>query len=258
MIKQKISFENDQGESLAGLLELPDEPVAYALFAHCFTCGKDLKSASRIARALTEQSIAVLRFDFTGLGNSDGDFSNSNFSSNISDLLAAAAFLRREHQAPRILIGHSLGGAAVLASASEIPESKAVVTIGSPGDVGHIKHLFKDSIESIEKLGTLTVQLAGRDFTIKRQFLEDIDGHRLEEKVAKLKRALLVLHSPLDDTVTIDQAQKIFLAAKHPKSFVSLDRADHLLSDSKYAEYVARCIATWVSPYLESGPESAN
>ena len=252
MIKQKISFENAQGESLAGLLELSDKPVAYALFAHCFTCGKDLKSASKIARELTEQSIAVLRFDFTGLGNSDGDFSNSNFSSNISDLLAAADFLRRAHQAPTLLIGHSLGGAAVLASASDIPESKAVVTIGAPGDVRHIKHLFKDSIESIEKLGTLTVQLAGRDFTIKRQFLEDIDEHRLEEKVARLKRALLVFHSPLDDTVSIDQAQRIFLVAKHPKSFVSLDQADHLLSGSKDAEYVARCIAAWVSPYIVS------
>jgi uncharacterized protein len=252
MMKQKISFENTQGESLAGLLELPDKPVAYALLAHCFTCGKDLKSASRIARELTEQSIAVLRFDFTGLGNSDGDFSNSNFSSNISDLVAAADFLRREHRAPALLIGHSLGGAAVLASASDIPEAKAVVTIGAPGDVQHIKHLFKDSIESIEELGALTVQLAGRDFTIKRQFLEDIDEHRLEDKVARLKRALLVFHSPLDETVNIEQAQKIFLAAKHPKSFVSLDQADHLLSDSKDAEYVARCIAAWVSLYVEN------
>ena len=257
MIKQKISFESAQGESLAGLLELPDEPVAFALFAHCFTCGKDLKSASRIARALTEQSIAVLRFDFTGLGNSDGDFSNSNFSSNVSDLLAAAAFLRSAYQAPTLLIGHSLGGAAVLASASDIPESKAVVTIGAPGDVGHIKHLFKDSIEAIEKLGTLTVQLAGRDFTIKRQFLEDIEEHRLEEKVARLKRPLLVFHSPVDDTVAIEQAQNIFLAAKHPKSFISLDRADHLLSDNKDAEYVARCIAAWVSRYIESDRGSA-
>jgi uncharacterized protein len=251
MIKQKISFENAQGESLAGLLELPDKPVAYALFAHCFTCGKDLKAASKIARELTDQSIAVLRFDFTGLGNSDGDFSNSNFSSNISDLLAAADFLRRAYQAPALLIGHSLGGAAILASAAEIPESKAVVTIGAPGDVRHIKHLFKDSIESIEKLGSLTVRLAGRDFTIKRQFLEDVDEHRLEEKVAGLRRALLVFHSPRDETVSVEQAQRIFLAAKHPKSFISLDQADHLLSDNNDAVYVARCIAAWVSRYIE-------
>ncbi|THF25794.1 alpha/beta hydrolase [Pseudomonas atacamensis] len=250
MIKTKVEFQNTQGEKLAGLLEIPENPVAYALFAHCFTCGKDIKSASRISRALGEKSIAVLRFDFTGLGGSDGDFSNSNFSSNVEDLLAAADFLRVNYEAPKLLIGHSLGGAAVLAAASGIPQALAVATIGTPADVTHVVKNFHADLDSILKHGQSPVILAGREFTIKRQFLEDIQRQNQNDKISRLGKSLLIFHSPVDTTVAIDQAQKIFQAAKHPKSFISLDTADHLLSNSRDAEYVATCIASWFSRYI--------
>ncbi|WP_237881104.1 alpha/beta hydrolase family protein [Pseudomonas sp. PGPR40] len=250
MSKQKITFRNAQGISLSGLLETPEAPRAYALFAHCFTCGKDIKAAARIAKALVDNNIAVLRFDFTGLGSSEGDFSNSNFSSNVADLVAAAEFLRDTYQAPSILIGHSLGGAAVIAAAKHIPEAKGVVTIGAPADATHVLKQFKGHVEAIRDIGEYKVMLGGREFTIKRQFLDDIETQQQDTNIANLRRALLVFHSPADSVVLIEQAQKIYLTAKHPKSFISLDSADHLLTNSQDADYVASCITAWSSRYL--------
>ncbi|AZP73261.1 alpha/beta hydrolase [Pseudomonas poae] len=250
MNKQKITFQNPQGISLSGLLEAPEAPSAYALFAHCFTCGKDIKAAARISKALVDNNVAVLRFDFTGLGSSEGDFSNSNFSSNVADLVAAAEFLRNTYQAPSILIGHSLGGAAVIAAAKHIPEAKGVVTIGAPAEATHVMKQFRKDVDSIRDFGEFKVMLAGREFTIKKQFLDDIEAQQQDENIANLQRALLIFHSPVDSVVSIEQAQKIYLQAKHPKSFISLDSADHLLTNNKDASYVASCITAWSSRYL--------
>lgn len=249
-MNQHVKFQNQHGQTLAGVLELPERPKAFALFAHCFTCGKDFKPASRISRALAAHGIAVLRFDFAGLGGSDGDFADSNFSSNVDDLLAAAAFLRREHQAPALLVGHSLGGAAVLAVAEQIPEARAVVTLGAPAEASHVLKQFKDSLDTIKAEGASDVSLAGRPFTIKRQFIEDVCRRSQAEQIARLGRALLVMHAPTDLTVSIEQAQKIYQAALHPKSFISLDKADHLLTQVRDAEYAANCIVAWSSRYL--------
>jgi putative redox protein len=251
MQSERKDFPGTDGQKLAARLDSPSGPVkAYALFAHCFTCGKDIFAASRIAQALTEHGIAVLRFDFTGLGASEGEFANTNFSSNVSDLVAAADFLRRDQAAPKLLIGHSLGGAAVLAAAGAIPEAKAVVTIAAPSDPSHVKGLLGASLATIEAEGEAEVQLAGRPFRIKRQFLIDADEHKLAEKIADLKRALLVMHSPADTTVSISNALAIFTAAKHPKSFISLDDADHLLTRREDAVYVAGMMAAWSERYL--------
>lgn len=250
---EAVKFGGSAGQKLAARLDAPDdEPRAYALFAHCFTCGKDVFAASRIAQRLTEHRIAVLRFDFTGIGASEGEFANTNFSSNVSDLVAAAAHLRDNYKAPALLIGHSLGGAAVLAAAGEVPEAKAVVTIAAPSDPTHVTGLFRERIAEIETQGEAQVQLAGRAFRIKRQFLLDAAEHNLAAKVAALRRALLVLHSPTDATVDIANATRIFTAAKHPKSYVSLDRADHLLSGRVHAVYAANVIAAWAEPYAWS------
>ncbi len=233
-----------------------DAPLAYALFAHCFTCGKDVLAAKRIATALAAKGIAVLRFDFTGLGSSEGDFANSTFTSNVADLVRAADHLRETRQAPAILIGHSLGGAAILAAAGQIPDAKAVVTIAAPSDPAHVTHLFKDRIEDIRQHGKVEVQLAGRPFHITSEFLDDIAEHSLMAKVTKLHKALLIMHSPTDDTVGIDNATQIFVAAKHPKSFVSLAGADHLLSGKRDAAYVADVISAWAERYVDlASPE---
>ncbi|WP_395401418.1 alpha/beta hydrolase family protein [Pseudoduganella sp. UC29_106] len=251
MRAERLDFPGANGQKLAARLDSPETAIkAYALFAHCFTCGKDVFAASRIAQALTDHGIAVLRFDFTGLGASEGEFANTNFSSNIADLLAAADFLRQEHQAPRILIGHSLGGAATLAVAGNVPEAQAVVTIAAPSDPGHVTHLFGEQIDSITAEGEAVVQLAGRPFRIKRQFLEDVAEHSLRSKIGALRKALLVMHAPGDATVGINNALDIFSAAKHPKSYISLDTADHLLSKREDAVYVANLIAAWSSRYL--------
>ena len=250
MNKQKITFQNPQGISLSGLLESPEAPSAYALFAHFFTCGKGIEAAARISKALVDNNVAVLRFDFTGLGSSEGDFSNSNFSSNVADLVAAAEFLRNTYQAPSILIGHSLGGAAVIAAAKHIPEAKGVVTIGAPAEATHVMKQFRKDVDSIRDFGEFKVMLAGREFTIKKQFLDDIEAQQQDENIANLQRALLIFHSPVDSVVSIEQAQKIYLQAKHPKSFISLDSADHLLTNNKDASYVASCITAWSSRYL--------
>src|ERR1700761_830080 len=249
---ERFQFTGSDGHQLAASLDLPEgEPVAYALFAHCFTCGKDVLAAKRIAVALASKGIAVLRFDFTGLGSSEGDFANSTFSSNVEDLVRAADHLRATRGPPAILIGHSLGGAAVLAAAARIPDARAVVTIAAPSDPSHVTEFFKDQIEDIRTHGAVKVSLAGRPFTIKREFLDDIAEHDLMAHVARLHKALLIMHSPSDDTVGIDSATKIFIAAKHPKSFVTLSGADHLLTSKGDAAYAADLIAAWVTRYLE-------
>lgn len=249
---ERFQFPGADGHQLAATLDLPDgKPVAFALFAHCFTCGKDVLAARRIAAGLTSRGIAVLRFDFTGIGASEGEFANSTFSSNVADLVLAADHLRRTHMAPAILIGHSLGGAAILAAASRIPEATAVVTIAAPSDPSHVTHLFADRIEDIKAQGKVEVSLAGRPFHIKREFLDDIAEHNLMAQLGTLHKALLILHSPTDDTVGIDNATRIFVAAKHPKSFVSLLGADHLLTERRDTAYVADVIAAWAQRYLE-------
>jgi len=248
----KIEFDNGKGQKLAARMDTPKGRIrAYAIFSHCFTCGKDIAAASRIAGALAARGFAVLRFDFTGLGHSEGEFANTTFSSNIDDLVAAADYLRAEHEAPALLIGHSLGGAAVLAAAADIPSAKAVVTIGAPADPAHVIHNFGCKIEEITEKGEAEVALAGRSFTIRREFLDDISAARLTPAIAGLKRALLVLHGPRDQTVGIENASEIFAAAKHPKSFVTLDDADHLLSRAADAEYAAEVIAAWSRRYLD-------
>jgi alpha-beta hydrolase superfamily lysophospholipase len=250
---ERTEFLGSEGQRLAARMDAPEGIVyAYALFAHCFTCGKDIFAASRIAQALAEHGIAVLRFDFTGLGASEGEFVNTNFSSNLTDLVAAANHLRTAYSAPSLLIGHSLGGAAVLAAASEIPEVRAVATIGAPSDPAHVTGLFRDHLEKIEAEGEAEVQLAGRPFRIKRQFLLDVAEQKLTDRIAHLRKALLVMHSPRDTTVNIVNAMHIFTAAKHPKSFVSLDDADHLLTRKRDAIYVANMIAAWSERYISS------
>lgn len=252
MATERFQFTGEGGHQLAATLDLPErEPVAYALFAHCFTCGKDTLTAKRIAVALATNGIAVLRFDFTGLGSSEGDFANATFSSNVADLVRAANHLRERRKAPAILIGHSLGGAAMLAAAAKIPEAKAVVTIAAPSDPAHVTGLFKDRIGDIRAQGRADVTLAGRSFPITREFLDDIAKHELMAHVTNLHKALLIMHAPTDEIVGIDNATRIFVAAKHPKSFVSLAGADHLLSEKRDSLYVAGVIAAWASRYVE-------
>ncbi|WP_304072896.1 bifunctional alpha/beta hydrolase/OsmC family protein [Maricaulis maris] len=254
---RRVDFEGALGETLAARLEMPHgRPRAYALFAHCFSCSKDILAASRIARRLTAAGFAVLRFDFTGLGQSEGDFANTNFSSNIADLIAAAGYLEAEHAAPSLLIGHSLGGAAVIAAAGQLPSVRAVATIGAPADAAHVTQQFAADVDAIEREGVARVELAGRTFTLKKQFLDDIGGHRVEDAAAALHRPLLLLHAPTDAIVAIDNASRLFRAARHPKSFVSLDDADHLLGSRPDAEYAADMIAAWAERYLpETRPE---
>lgn len=253
---EKLTFPGSQGD-LAARLDLPGaSPKAYVLFAHCFTCSKDIFAASRIAGELAERGFAVLRFDFTGLGASDGEFANTNFSSNVEDLVKAADHMRTHCEAPQVLIGHSLGGAAVLAAASQIPESKAVATIGAPADAKHVAHNFGAKIDEIEEKGIAEVQLAGRTFTIKKQFLEDIRDYAVDAKIADLGRALILFHAPLDQTVGIENAATIYNAAKHPKSFISLDKADHLLSRRSDANYVASVLSAWAENYLDFKPDA--
>ncbi len=250
--KERITFANKDGIQLAAILDLPDAKVNYyALFAHCFTCGKDILAATRIANTLASNGVAVLRFDFTGLGDSQGNFSDTNFSSNVADLLSAAEFLRNKYQAPQLLIGHSLGGTAVLHAAGDIAECKAVVTIGSPATAGRLLHLFKQDVENIQKDSMATVDIAGRNFDIQQQFIDDLKASSETDKIAKLRKALLVFHSPIDEIVSIDQAGIIFTQAKHPKSFITLEKANHLLTDNNDASYVANTIVAWAQRYID-------
>ncbi|MBB4210154.1 putative redox protein [Rhodothalassium salexigens DSM 2132] len=251
MRSQKITFPGSQGE-LAARLDLPvGKPRGYALFAHCFTCSKDIFAASRIAREMTAMGLAVLRFDFTGLGMSEGEFASTNFSSNVDDLLTAAAHMRETLAAPKILIGHSLGGAAVLAAAGDIPEVQAVATIAAPFDPAHVSHHFADKVAEIEQAGEAEVTLAGRPFRVRRQFLDDIRSQDQASRVANLKKPLAIFHSPIDNLVGIENASEIFRHAKHPKSFISLDKADHLLTRAEDAAYVARTLVAWAQAYVD-------
>jgi uncharacterized OsmC-like protein/alpha/beta superfamily hydrolase len=252
---ERFDFPNASGEKLSALLDRPvGQPMAFALFAHCFTCGKDVLAAKRIAEGLTARGIAVLRFDFTGLGASEGEFANTTFSSNVADLVAAADHLRKMYQPPAILIGHSLGGAAVLAAAQHVPEARAVATIAAPVDPAHVTGLFKEQIPEIEAKGEREVSLAGRPFRIRKEFLDDVGMQKLEHCLRDLRKALLVMHSPTDDLVGIENASAIFTAAKHPKSFMSLAGADHLISKRSDATYVADVIAAWSERYLDMVP----
>jgi uncharacterized OsmC-like protein/alpha/beta superfamily hydrolase len=255
---QAISFPGSLGARLSARLDAPaSPPLAYAIFAHCFTCSKDTKAAAIISGALAERGIAVLRFDFTGLGGSEGDFANTNFSSNVEDLVAAADYLRMSYRAPALLIGHSLGGAAVLAAAEKIPEAVAVATIASPFDPGHVLGLIKNSLETIQTEGEAQVDIAGRSFRVRKQFVDDIQGQKLGDAVAHLGKALMVMHSPRDTLVNIDNASRIFLTARHPKNFASLDPADHLLTRREDAAYAGRLLATWAGRYLPMETEVA-
>ncbi len=249
---EKIYFQNQDGAMLAAQLDLPNngKPVAYALFAHCFTCSKNLKAISYISRSLVAEGIAILRFDFTGLGESEGDFSDTNFSSNKDDLISAAEFLGKEYEPPKILIGHSLGGAAVLLAAERIPSTKAVAVINAPSEPTHLIIHLESKREEIEEKGEAEISIAGRTFKIKKQLLEDLEQNHMEGKIRNLRKPLLILHSPTDNVVGIDNATRIFINAKHPKSFVSLDKADHLLSDQSDSLYAGSLIATWVKKYV--------
>ena len=249
----KVTFTNTANQKLTGRLDLPTDqhPHNYAIFAHCFTCTKNLGAVRNISRALTAKGFGVLRFDFTGLGESEGDFEDTNFSGNVEDLIAAADFLKQEYEAPTLIIGHSLGGAASIFAAAKIASTKAVVTIGAPSDPEHVKHLLKSSLEEIEQEGKALVNLSGRDFTIKKQFLEDLETNSLSATVKNLNKALLIMHSPQDTTVGIKNAEDIYIAAKHPKSFVSLDGADHLLMNKEDSLYVGNVIAGWATRYLD-------
>ncbi len=255
---KELRFLNRSGEELSGRLELPAGPIrATAIFAHCFTCSKNVHAASRISRALSARGFAVLRFDFTGLGNSDGDFANTNFTTNVEDLLAAAEHLDDQVGSPQLLVGHSLGGAAVLAAAPQITSVEAVVTIGAPSDPAHVVAHMGSGIQQIQEQGSAPVKLGGREFTITRQFLDDVSSQRLAGQISQLDASLLVLHSPIDEIVGIEHARQIYEAARHPKSFVTLDQADHLLTREADAEYVAELISAWASRYLAPAEASS-
>ncbi len=250
---QKFEFNNSQGELLAGRLELPPDPTCFAIFAHCFTCSKNVKAANRISRALAQRGIAVLRFDFTGLGNSEGDFANTNFSSNVEDLIAASDALRSRYVAPSLIVGHSLGGTAALMAAGKIEEVKAVATIGSPFQPAHVTKLFGDALEDIKEHGQYQVQLAGRPFTIGKHFVDDVESIDQGTNLGKLNRAVLIYHSPQDELVSIDQARLVYQQLKHPKSFLSLDGADHMLSSAEDSQYVADTLSAWAAKYIVTG-----
>ena len=248
---ERIEFPGHRGHALAGRLELPEgAPRAVAIFAHCFTCSKDSPAATRISRSLAARGIAVLRFDFTGLGGSDGDFANTDFSSNVEDLVAAAAHLRGTIGAPTLLVGHSLGGAAVLVAATSIPEVRAIVTIGAPSDLEHLQHVVRTAAPELEAQGQAEVELAGRRFRMRREFLADLAAHDLPARLRRLGRAVLVMHSPVDEIVDVDHARRLYEALRHPKSFVSLDDANHLLTVRRDAEYAAELLAAWASRYV--------
>lgn len=258
MIVRSLEITNRHGVTLSASLDLPVDgsPTAYALFAHCFTCGKNLRAARTISRALTRAGFGVLRFDFTGLGESEGDFSDTTFSSNIEDLLDVATYLARHHEPPSLLVGHSFGGAAVLQAAAHLPSVRAVATVGAPFDPAHLKHHFRGSLERIEAEGSAVVDLAGRPFRIRKSFLDDLAEQRVVPTLNGLKRAVLILHAPGDTTVGIENAAAIFQALRHPKSFISLDTADHLLTRSEDAEYAGAVMAAWARRYLPAPTET--
>jgi len=247
MRRRKFHFKNQAGIQLAAILEQPEgESVAQVLYAHCFTCSKDIITASRISRALVKNDFAVTRFDFSGLGDSDGDFEESNFSTNIQDIISAADYLRKNHQAPEVLIGHSLGGVAVLTAAKHIPESKAVITLAAPAEPANILTHFKNARELITEKGEIQVTIGRKNYILNQQFLDDVDSYDLSADISSLNKPLMILHSPDDETVNIDHANRIFEIAQHPKNFISLEGADHLLSNREDADFVADLISAWV------------
>lgn len=251
MPSDRYEFQNAEGQTLFGRLEFPaTAPNAFAVFAHCFTCTSKVKAATSISRALCDRGIAVLRFDFTGLGDSEGDFANTNFSSNVADIVAAATSLGRTHAAPQLLIGHSLGGSAVLLAAGSLPVIKAVATIGAPSDPTHLTALLSGQLHDIEQHGEAEVSLGGRPFTIKRGFLEDLRQHSVSDHVAGIGLPLLIYHAPGDPIVGIENARMIYDAAKHPKSFISLDGADHLVTRPQDARFIADTLAAWATRYI--------
>ncbi|MFH5832755.1 alpha/beta hydrolase family protein [Halalkalibaculum sp. DA384] len=252
MKSEKITFPGSQGGELAARIDRPDQHTSKGsvLFAHCFTCSKNLRAVGHISRTLTDHGMSVFRFDFTGLGESEGDFSNTNFSSNVDDLIAAATYMKQHEIVPRMLMGHSLGGAAVLQAADRIASVEAIATIGAPCNPEHVQHLLTDKKEIIEEKGEADVRLAGRTFTIKKQFLDDLSAQKMDGIIRNLGKALLIFHSPVDNTVGIDNAAHIYKLAKHPKSFISLDDADHLLSNEEDAKYVGSVAAAWADRYL--------
>lgn len=249
---KKVNFKNSEGLNLAARLELPNNQPAhsYAIFAHCFTCNKNLSAVRNIARALNNKGIAVLRFDFTGLGESEGDFADTNFSSNVDDLVEAAKYLETNYKAPTLLIGHSLGGAAVIYASKKIDSILAIATIGAPSDPSHVQHLFSSNIDEIEKTGIANITIGGRSFSVKKEFLEDIQSKNMHTILKQMKKPLLVVHSPQDNTVGIENAKEIYHHAHHPKSFISIDQADHLLSNKQDSIYVGNVIAGWAERYL--------
>lgn len=246
MGSERITFENDEGQTLVGRLDTPGgDPRGLALFAHCFTCSKDTLAASRIARGLVDRGVAVLRFDFTGLGESEGDFDATCFASNVRDLLSACDWLTAHHAPVDLLIGHSLGGAAVVSAAGQMASVKGVATIGAPADPAHVRHLFEAHVQEIEREGSAEVSIGGRPFRIGKAFIDDLDAHDPKDVLRSLKRPLMIFHSPLDSIVGVENAAQMFEWARHPKSFISLDRADHMLSDRKDADFVATMTAAW-------------
>lgn len=253
MSHQKVKFQNKEGQNLVGRLELPanQEPHNYVIFAHCFTCNKNLSAVKNIGKSLTSNGFGVLRFDFTGLGESEGDFADTNFSGNVADLVVAAEYLKDNYKAPSLIIGHSLGGAAAIFAASEIPYIQAVATVGAPSNPEHVTHLLKSGIDEIQTSGKAIVNLSGRDFTIKKQFIDDLQNKSLPDVANKLRKPLLVMHSPQDDTVGIKNAEEIYIAARHPKSFVSLDGADHLLMNKRDSIYTGEVISGWAKRYVD-------
>lgn len=254
MKSQKVNFSNSDGQPLSGRIDFPltGKPKAFALFAHCFTCSKNLISVDNISRSLTQQGLAVLRFDFTGLGQSKGSFEDTNFSSNIGDLQSAYEYLENHHKAPQIMIGHSLGGAAVLHVSGSLPAVKAVVTIGAPSNPIHVKHLIQHGEEEIRAKGAAKINIGGRPFLVKKQFLEDLEANDTHDPIANLGKALLIIHSPQDSIVSIDNASEIYLKAQHPKSFITLDQADHLMTDEKDSDYAGCIAAAWAMRYIEA------
>jgi len=260
MSNRKVKFKNKQGHELSGSLESPDlgEPVAYVLMAHCFACTHRTKAGTYIARALVKEGFAVLRFDFSGLGQSSGQFADSNFSTNVDDLVAAADYLREEFSAPQILVGHSLGGTAVIEASKRVPECIAVSTIASPADPEHVTHLIEDQMQCIIETGQADVRLAGRELTIKKQFIDDLKAQEVEETLHNLNRAILIFHSPWDEIVSIEHAKLLYQKALHPKSFVSLDNANHMLTKRNDAEYVGSVLAAWAAKYLQADDENEN
>ena len=245
----KAGFESDAGKALSGLLDIPDEnPIGFALFAHCFTCGKSLGVIRNISKQLTAEGIALLRFDFTGLGQSEGEFAKTTFTTNTADLVAAAKYLEREYAAPAVLIGHSLGGTAVLAAAALIPSATCVATIGAPSDPVHVSHLLTGAAFGDNDVAEISI--GGRPFMIGRQFIEDLEKHDLADRISKLKRPLMVFHSPIDAIVGIENTEKIYKAAKHPKSFVSLGNADHLVSLPEDAQFLGHVLSAWAGYYV--------